>query len=116
MLLTQVCHYHLVAFCPHDLFPNTKSDLGVCEKIHDDALRSDFAKSNRVMQYEAEFLGYLERLIADLERFANCTYFLCMFSSHLGSNVYNVFVVKSLNNMIFLPDSRLFDPHRFVAW
>lgn len=22
----QVCHYHLVAFCPHDLFPNTKSD------------------------------------------------------------------------------------------
>jgi len=64
----EVCHYHLVAFCPHDLFPNTKSDLGVCEKLHDDALRADFLKSNRVAQYEAEFLGYLERLIADLER------------------------------------------------
>lgn len=64
----QVCHYHLVAFCPHDLFPNTKSDLGACEKLHDDALRADFLKSNKVAQYEAEFLGYLERLISDLER------------------------------------------------
>lgn len=68
LIMVQVCHYHLVAFCPHDLFPNTKSDLGVCEKLHDDALRADFLKSNRVAQYEAEFLGYLERLIADLER------------------------------------------------
>ncbi|KAH9576634.1 hypothetical protein CY35_01G172900 [Sphagnum magellanicum] len=64
----EVCHYHLVAFCPHDLFPNTKSDLGPCEKIHDDSLRADFLNSNKVQQYEAEFLGYLERLIADLER------------------------------------------------
>lgn len=57
-----------MAFCPHDLFPNTKSDLGACEKLHDDALRADFLKSNKVAQYEAEFLGYLERLISDLER------------------------------------------------
>ncbi|KAL3676358.1 hypothetical protein R1sor_026306 [Riccia sorocarpa] len=64
----EVCHYHLVSFCPHDLFPNTKSDLGACEKIHDDGLRAEFLKSNRVSQYEAEFLAYLERLIADLER------------------------------------------------
>ncbi|CAM6008722.1 unnamed protein product [Sphagnum balticum] len=64
----RVCHYHLVAFCPHDLFPNTKSDLGPCEKIHDDGLRADFLNYNKVLQYEAEFLGYLERLIAELER------------------------------------------------
>ncbi|KAJ7531455.1 hypothetical protein O6H91_14G044600 [Diphasiastrum complanatum] len=64
----EVCRYHLVAFCPHDLFPNTKSDLGPCEKIHDDSLRQDYLKSDRIAKYEAEFLGYLERLIADLER------------------------------------------------
>jgi len=64
----EVCRYHLVAFCPHDLFPNTKSDLGPCEKIHDHGLQADFLNSNKVLQYEAEFLGYLERLIADLER------------------------------------------------
>ena len=23
-----VCKYMLVSFCPHDLFPNTKKDLG----------------------------------------------------------------------------------------
>lgn len=23
-----VCKYILVSFCPHDLFPNTKADLG----------------------------------------------------------------------------------------
>ncbi|XP_024535839.1 luc7-like protein 3 [Selaginella moellendorffii] len=64
----QVCHYHLVSFCPHDLFPNTKSDLGPCGKVHDDALREPFRKSNKVAQYEMEFLRYLERLISDLER------------------------------------------------
>lgn len=25
---TDVCKYNLVSFCPHDLFPNTKNDLG----------------------------------------------------------------------------------------
>lgn len=58
-----------MAFCPHDLFPNTKSDLGACGKLHDEALRAEFQKSNKVVQYEAEFLGYLERLISDLERY-----------------------------------------------
>jgi len=24
----EVCKYNLVSFCPHDLFPNTKKDLG----------------------------------------------------------------------------------------
>lgn len=24
----QVCKYNLLSFCPHDLFPNTKADLG----------------------------------------------------------------------------------------
>ena len=28
-----VCKYNLVSFCPHDLFPNTKKDLGPYAKI-----------------------------------------------------------------------------------
>ena len=24
----EVCKFYLLDFCPHDLFPNTKSDLG----------------------------------------------------------------------------------------
>ena len=44
--LYQSCHilhkqgkYYIVHFCPHDLFTNTKADLGTCGKIHDDALK-----------------------------------------------------------------------------
>ena len=32
-LIFQVCRHYLVKFCPHDLFTNTKSDLGPCEKV-----------------------------------------------------------------------------------
>ncbi len=32
----EVCKYYACAFCPHDLFTNTKSDLGPCDKVHDD--------------------------------------------------------------------------------
>ena len=31
-----VCKMHLVHVCPHDLFHNTKSDLGACRKRHDE--------------------------------------------------------------------------------
>ena len=40
-----VCPYFLVEYCPHDLFTNTKSDLGPCENIHDDNLKVAFAKA-----------------------------------------------------------------------
>lgn len=31
-----VCRYYLVDFCPHELFTNTKSDLGICKRLHDE--------------------------------------------------------------------------------
>jgi len=34
-----VCKYMLVSVCPHDLFPNTKQDLGLCTKRHDEFLK-----------------------------------------------------------------------------
>ena len=41
-----ICKYYIVQFCPHDLFTNTKADLGTCGKIHDDALKvCKFGKS-----------------------------------------------------------------------
>ena len=32
---TDVCKYSLVEFCPHELFTNTRADLGTCYKVHD---------------------------------------------------------------------------------
>ena len=35
----EVCRFYLVDFCPHELFTNTKADLGPCGKVHDDNMR-----------------------------------------------------------------------------
>jgi len=34
----QVCKMFLCGFCPNQLFINTRADLGICNKIHDDEL------------------------------------------------------------------------------
>lgn len=65
-----VCKYYLCEFCPAELFTNTRSDLGPCEKIHDENLRKQYEKSSRFMKvgYEREFLRYLQSLLAEVER------------------------------------------------
>ncbi|KAL4240660.1 Luc7-like protein 3 [Mactra antiquata] len=66
----EVCRYYLVDFCPHELFTNTRADLGPCEKIHDDHLRKEYKKSSRAgrLGYEDDFLRYLQTLINDVEK------------------------------------------------
>ncbi|GAB1602374.1 luc7-like protein 3 [Argonauta hians] len=66
----EVCKYFLCGFCPHELFVNTRADLGNCEKIHDDVLRKEYARSGRFekMGYEEEFMRFLQTLISDVER------------------------------------------------
>uniref|UniRef100_H3D516 LUC7-like 3 pre-mRNA splicing factor n=1 Tax=Tetraodon nigroviridis TaxID=99883 RepID=H3D516_TETNG len=65
-----VCRYYLCGFCPAELFTNTRSDLGPCEKIHDENLRTVYEKSSRFMKegYERDFLRYLQSLLAEVER------------------------------------------------
>ncbi|XP_056406106.1 luc7-like protein 3 isoform X2 [Hyla sarda] len=65
-----VCKHFLCEFCPAELFTNTRSDLGPCEKIHDENLRKQYEKSSRYMKvgYEREFLRYLQSLLAEVER------------------------------------------------
>uniref|UniRef100_A0A673ANF7 LUC7-like 3 pre-mRNA splicing factor n=1 Tax=Sphaeramia orbicularis TaxID=375764 RepID=A0A673ANF7_9TELE len=62
--------YYLCGFCPAELFTNTRSDLGPCEKIHDENLRKLYEKSSRFMKegYERDFLRYLQSLLAEVER------------------------------------------------
>src|SRR5687768_17405558 len=31
-----LCPYYLVDYCPHELFTNTKSDIGPCTREHDE--------------------------------------------------------------------------------
>ncbi|KAG0453199.1 hypothetical protein HPP92_025587 [Vanilla planifolia] len=68
----EVCGPFMVRFCPHDLFVNTKSDLGACPKIHDLKLKECFEKSPRhdayVPRFEAELAQFCEKLAMDLDR------------------------------------------------
>ncbi|KAI8987605.1 hypothetical protein BDF20DRAFT_813217 [Mycotypha africana] len=65
-----VCKHYLVAFCPSQLFTNTKSDLGGCDKIHNDRLKERYQKSpdKHNYPYEEDFYDYLNKLISDLSR------------------------------------------------
>ena len=38
----KVCKFALVSFCPHELFPNTKFDMGVCLNRHDEFFKKQF--------------------------------------------------------------------------
>ncbi|KAI8076352.1 uncharacterized protein BX664DRAFT_344454 [Halteromyces radiatus] len=64
-----VCKNYLVAFCPHLLFTNTKSDLGACTKIHNDRLRDKYQQSDKSKYpYEDDFYTFLQQLINDVSR------------------------------------------------
>lgn len=60
----------MVKFCPHDLFVNTRADLGVCPKVHDDEVKDLFEKaesSYKKAQYVEEFLRFCRHMINDVE-------------------------------------------------
>ncbi|XP_076448195.1 luc7-like protein 3 isoform X2 [Babylonia areolata] len=65
-----VCKYFLCGFCPHELFTNTRADLGLCNKIHDEALRKQYQESSRFEKegYEEDFLHFLQNMISDVEK------------------------------------------------
>ncbi|KAJ3406137.1 hypothetical protein HDV05_006171, partial [Chytridiales sp. JEL 0842] len=67
-----VCKYLLASgFCPYDLFPNTKLDLGNCpSKVHDEKLKKQYDESpdKGRLGYEPSFAHFVGRLLADMER------------------------------------------------
>jgi len=67
-----VCAAYMARFCPHDLFINTKSNLGTCPKIHDPVLKQSFEDSPRyaavLPKFEAELAHRCEKLVLDLDR------------------------------------------------
>ncbi|XP_034830568.1 luc7-like protein 3 [Maniola hyperantus] len=67
----EYCKYYMVKFCPHDLFVNTRADLGACPKVHDDEVKDLFEKADSSYmkaQYVEEFLRFCRHMINDVER------------------------------------------------
>ncbi|EDV27986.1 uncharacterized protein TRIADDRAFT_53093 [Trichoplax adhaerens] len=58
----RVCRAFLTGLCPHDLFTNTKMDIGECSKVHSLALRADYEKAAVSGNYEFE-VDALEQLL-----------------------------------------------------
>ena len=64
-----VCKMYLVDFCPHDLFPNTRADLGKCNRVHSDIFKQRFEqdqsddKEYLACKYETDYLLYLRRIV-----------------------------------------------------
>ena len=68
----EFCGFYMVWFCLHDLFVNTKSDLGPCPRVHDLKLKESFEKSLRhdeyVPRFEAELAQFCENLVQYIDR------------------------------------------------
>ncbi|XP_039300944.1 luc7-like protein 3, partial [Nilaparvata lugens] len=66
----EFCKFFLVKFCPHDLFVNTRADLGACSKVHDDEAKALFDKSTsyKKAHYEDEFIHFAQGMLSEVER------------------------------------------------
>lgn len=60
----------MVKFCPHDLFVNTRADLGACPKVHDDEVKAQFAvaRNTKKLMYMEEFLRFCSAMVNEVER------------------------------------------------
>jgi len=66
----EICKHFICGFCPSELFTNTKSDLGACNKNHDEGCKQEYQRyrSKEDYPFEKEFITYLERLVDELDR------------------------------------------------
>lgn len=60
-----------MSFCPHDLFPNTKADLGKCKKRHDKFFKEMFKNDSNMeyyaRKYESQLINLLEDMISKVD-------------------------------------------------
>ncbi|XP_053687348.1 luc7-like protein 3 [Sabethes cyaneus] len=67
----EFCPYFIVKFCPHDLFVNTRADLGQCGKLHDEEAKKMYENTKpgrKKLQYEEDFLRFCSNMINEVDR------------------------------------------------
>lgn len=66
----KVCRSFLVGTCPHDLFTNTKQDLGQCPKVHSEPLKSEYESSPEKAKYgfEYDYMRDMQKYIDECNR------------------------------------------------
>ena len=68
----KVCRSYLVGTCPHDLFTNTKQDLGPCSNVHSEALKTEYEladeQQKRRWAFEHDYMRHMYKYIDDCNR------------------------------------------------
>lgn len=69
----RICKNYLLGLCPHDLFGNTKLDLGPCPKFHTQEFKKSFESNLVDLEYyentlEKEILSYLNDVDKKIKR------------------------------------------------
>lgn len=71
----KICPYYLCGLCPHDLFFNTKCDLGKCQLDHDDNAYYDFSRqrSETKQEIEKEAFDFYKSMMKRVENWIKYT-------------------------------------------
>ncbi|KAI1342949.1 hypothetical protein F5Y15DRAFT_371445 [Xylariaceae sp. FL0016] len=68
----KVCRSFLVGTCPHDLFTNTKQDLGPCPRVHAESLKTEYESlpepARQKYGFEQDYLRDLQKYIDECNR------------------------------------------------
>ena len=51
----KICKFNLLSFCPNDLFPNTKADIGPCTLRHEDYLKEQYLNDPDLQRFERRY-------------------------------------------------------------
>ncbi|XXG95811.1 splicing factor [Hypoxylon texense] len=68
----KVCRSYIVGTCPHDLFTNTRQDLGPCPKIHAESLKTEYESlpesARQKYGFEIDYARDLQKYIEECNR------------------------------------------------
>lgn len=68
----KVCRSYLVGNCPHDLFTNTKNELGPCAKVHNETLKTEYqaasAEQKRKWGFDFDYMRDMQHHIDSCNR------------------------------------------------
>jgi hypothetical protein len=68
----KVCRSYLVGNCPHDLFTNTKQDLGPCPKIHNESLKTEYQEASdeqkRAWGFDFDYFRDMQKHVDECNR------------------------------------------------
>ncbi|KAL9081276.1 MAG: hypothetical protein Q9159_007365 [Coniocarpon cinnabarinum] len=69
---SKVCRSYLVGTCPHDLFTNTKNDLGPCPNAHSEPLKIEYESASeeqkRRWNFEYDYMRHIGKFIDECNR------------------------------------------------